>query len=574
MAKYTVTVVDTTGIQPYIFGSNRLQENIGASELVRLATGEWALEAVIEVAAQHNVKAAKTGELGDFEIGQATGGAAEVIYSGGGNTVVIFSGLSLAREFARRLTRQALRDAPGLSLVVAHDDQFDWDSGAALSVIVSGLIDKRLAARKASRLPSSPLLGLGVTAACESTGLVATRTNEGEFRPAEKYRLVRLKLSDEEQTRLISREVACKLWARDAATRTLKRLFARELSDWYEFPSDMDKLGRIKGEESYVAVVHADGNGMGRRVKQIADDHPNVSDNRKYIREMRKFSDDVEKAASEALRRIVKLLTDRITWEHGREHIAESVPMEGAYLPFRPLVFGGDDVTFVCNGQLGLSLSVEYLKAYEEQTKARGLKDMCASAGVAIVKMHYPFARAYALSVELAGSAKSYVWQKYGERRSASALDWHIAMSGLSGSISAIRAREYQGLSRKSDELASTLLMRPLLLRPEPNDQDGRAWCERLEKLTLEFQRKEPWAGSRNKLKSLREVLREGLYGNTQAVTAFLRNLELNELPEIVPGLDKYRKTGSDGNRCGYFDAIELLDHYLHLPFDNKEEAK
>jgi hypothetical protein len=30
MRKITVTVLDTTGIQPYIFGSNRLRENIGA----------------------------------------------------------------------------------------------------------------------------------------------------------------------------------------------------------------------------------------------------------------------------------------------------------------------------------------------------------------------------------------------------------------------------------------------------------------------------------------------------------------------------------------------------------------
>jgi hypothetical protein len=39
-----VTVLDTTGIQPYIFGSNRLRENVGASYLVSQTKDEWVKE--------------------------------------------------------------------------------------------------------------------------------------------------------------------------------------------------------------------------------------------------------------------------------------------------------------------------------------------------------------------------------------------------------------------------------------------------------------------------------------------------------------------------------------------------
>lgn len=36
-------ILDTSQIQPYVFGSNRLRENIGASYLVAQATGQWGL---------------------------------------------------------------------------------------------------------------------------------------------------------------------------------------------------------------------------------------------------------------------------------------------------------------------------------------------------------------------------------------------------------------------------------------------------------------------------------------------------------------------------------------------------
>lgn len=551
MARYTVTVVDTTGIQPYIFGSNRLQENIGASELVRLATGEWALASLTSVLHSHNVEDVATGKLKDkFQIElEQSDQAAEVIYAGGGNVVMLFRSDQTARKFARTLTRKVLDKAPGLSVVVVHDDDFEWNTPSQehdrpLSSVVQELIGKKLAAHKASRLPSIPSLGLGVTAACESTGMVATRTNEG------------LKLSKDEDTRPISREVAAKLQARDWANTRLRDLFESELEVWYDFPSDTDKLGRIKGEESYVAVVHADGNGMGKRIKKIAEAHPNPEDNRRYIEAMRDFSHKVDDAATEALRHVVRLLIQNIEWDRsGKETVAGRIPMDGTFLPFRPLVFGGDDVTFLCNAQVGLALAAAYLEAYESEAKNRGLKNMHACAGIAIVKMHYPFARAYVLSAELAKSAKSYVREKYGEQQDASALDWHFATSGLSGSLRTIRAREYSLPGKGS------FLMRPLLLRPEINDQDGRAWFERIEKLVRIFQTDKVWSKKRNKVKALREALREG----SPAVKAFRRAFELDELPNILPDQKTYQEDGWAGDRCGYFDAIELYDHYLRL---------
>ncbi|MGA2264347.1 MAG: hypothetical protein ABSH28_23305 [Acidobacteriota bacterium] len=561
MAVFTITAVDTSGIQPFIFGSNRLQENIGASELVRLATGQWALDALADGASGHHnvLNSTKTTLNDEYRIeSDESAHAAEVLYAGGGNIVALFRSSAAARDFARKLTRKLLEDAPGLSIFIAHHDNIDWDK-SALSRILQNLLGKELAKHKAAAQPSFRSLGLGVTAACESTGLAASRTT------AEEHRGVSLKLSNDEATRLISSGVAEKLVSRDLATHRLTRLFEDQLCDTpysCRFPSDMDKLGRIKGEESYVAVVHADGNGVGRRIQKIAGDHSMPQDNRRFILAVRDFSRQLDGAANKALLTVVLTLLRSISWneELSAWMIAGKIPLVEKYLPFRPLVFGGDDVTFVCNGQLGIGLAAIYLGEYERQTEMRSgsnsyLKDLHACAGVAIVKSHYPFARAYKISESLVRSAKLYIKEKYKEQKDASALDWHFTAGGLSGSLTAIRAREYTLPDKR------TLVMRPVLLNPESNDQDGRAWHDRVERLTLTFQDDPRWAGKRNKVKALREALRRG----PREVEAFRLAFELNELPEVLPGLDLYRKNGYTGNRCGYFDAIELLDHYVPL---------
>lgn len=563
MATYTVTVVDTTGIQPYIFGSNRLQENIGASELVRLATSEWALNEVERVAEkQNNIK---NGELDpDFKIEEKTGDAAEVIYEGGGNTVVIFSRPELANTFTKNLTRKVLLDAPGLSLVIAHDE-FDWKRehqsdpklNRTLSEVVTDLLNKQLASRKASRLPSAPLLGLGVTASCESTGLVAAQTNE-EWKPAA------------EAVRLVSREVAAKLEHSERANKQLEDYFKEDIEGRYKFPFQIDNLGRISGEESYFAVVHADGNGMGDRIRKIAKAHPQ---NREYVKKIREFSSNVKDAAKAAQNRVIRQIISRIKWQRRedefRRYVAERIPMEGVFLPFRPLVFGGDDVTFVCNGLIGVPLAIEYLNAYEEETKKCGLQEMYGGAGIAIVKMHYPFARAYKLSEQLAKSAKDFVWEEFGQKgieKGASAFDWHIATSGLGGSLRAIRRREYLNADDKD---GPTLLMRPLLLGDEAPHIEGRAWRGQIEKAVKAFQKK-PWDEMRNKVKALREELRDGAV----AVTTIRRDFEIPKLPPVVPGDATHQQTGWRGNRCTHFDAIELIDYYLSLEKPPRDDAR
>ena len=122
MPTYTLTVIDTPGIQPYIFGSNRLLESIGASELVQRATTLCPLELLGENG-HTNVRDGKIDETLHIEDGALT---AELVYSGGGNALILFCKRERAVEFVTKLSQRVLEEAPGLELVIAHTE-VEWE---------------------------------------------------------------------------------------------------------------------------------------------------------------------------------------------------------------------------------------------------------------------------------------------------------------------------------------------------------------------------------------------------------------------------------------------------------------
>ena len=535
MQKLVLTMLDTSGIQAYIFNSNRLQENIGASELVYRATTLWAFDELHQVTGgSHNIQ--QPGKLNwEYDpnalIEKDDGPAAEVVYAGGGNTFVIFREKETALQFTGQLTRRILRDAPNLTVVAQHLE-FEWGKDE-LRDKRKALLQK-LAQHKQSRQPSLPLLGLSVSAVCQSTGLPAVRNDTGKITIEREEISLRLKGQEADPPRLLSRETVAKIGWRDASNRRLRK----ELGN-YDFTFNIDNLGRIKGEESYVAVVHADGNRMSEHLNAATQ---NATTPREVITALRNFSTNINTASLEALKHVVQLVDKAI------QDPESEIPHEGDILPFRPLVFGGDDVTFLCNGQIGVSAAVAYLEAFERETAKLGFKDMHARAGITIVKMHYPFARAYKLSEELAGSAKRFI--KTDTAADCSAFDWHYASGGLSGELKVIREREYEVKE-------GLLTMRPLALERGDKESNRRYWHNGIERVVHEFKYK--WKERKNKVVGLREPLRKG----ADHVATYCRNFELGPLPAL-PGTNA-QETGWHDGRCVYFDAVELFDHYLPL---------
>lgn len=553
-------IVDTNQIQSYIFGSNRLRENLGASHLVAMATEMWAHSAVRAATHRHNINSDGTLDATKHINDSKADLDAEVLYGGGGNFVVVFRNDEGAKAFSRELSRKALKDAPNLQLVISQQP-FDW--GESLYEKVKAAF-KRLAEEKRARPLSVPLLGLGVTVMCQSTALpaagVTPRIRNEPGYPASAEILAKIDTATKKG-----------LQPSEADARLHQDI---PIAPNYDYPADFEHLGGTKGEYSHLAIVHADGNGIGQRILAIGRAQPTADKNRDYVNSLRSFSDKIEEAAQAALNRTLARLVRRLQLDGGDRIVHKNAvgkflveidltPTEGGllYLPFRPIIFGGDDVTFVCDGRLGLSMAVAYLQAFEEETARRpecGGR-ITACAGIAIVKNHYPFARAYALADELCKSAKRY---RRHEDLEGSCLDWHFALSGLSGDIEEIREREYKAPEGR-------LTLRPVMLTANPK-KPQRAWTvvwkgiEAFQDLPPSTgpDQKPKWSTRRNKIKALRDALRTG----RESVKHFrMKFNENNPLPEVEPSMANLATEGWQGDFCGYFDAIELADWFIPL---------
>ena len=565
---------DTAGIQPYIFRSNRLRENLGASYLVAQVTGRW-----VHDAAQHVAPDAILPENGRPGLEAVPKVRIEVIYTAGGNALVLCRDAGDAEHLVRHLSERVLRDAPGLRLLAAGMAlDFQKDS---LAAAVNGLFDE-LGRQKREAPPSEPLLGLGVTRACRATGLPAVGK-------APKW--------GGEQPSFVSAEVRAKLNHVEQANRELREALDPGSHEGaaLAFPTDLEDLGRSHGDTSLIAVVHADGDGMGVRFREIGRQYGRPEQNRAYVEAFRDLSRRVDGIARKALQQTLDVLRSRITSRQDARVIehrnceesrqSEHREDEGAliqrielcrdeetgafFLPVRPVISGGDDLTLVCDGRIGLALTTLYMEAFEREARQAGLVGVTASAGVALVKSHYPFARAYQLSEALARSAKKYRRELEAE---VGCLDWHLSRTTLYDSLEAMRAREF-------DIRDGLLTLRPVALHPGADAPPARTWPAVAAGIAG-FQGS-AWHAKRNKAKRLRDALREGRDATAKVMNALNAAAPARQSGETVslpplPGVDASAVQTGWANVNGthhalHFDALELSD--LHIPLVDSPSA-
>ena len=535
MGTIDAVLLDTVSIQQYVFGSNRLKENLGGSRLVKNIFDKCLQDAVMEALGnpehipQWDAWKPPKGGTTNIPWRMSPSSDFEVGYIGGGNALLFFrriSGREIGKEFLQHWTRRLLLEAPGIQTAVAvetFEDETLFVFKEFLSKLFAKLTENKNRFSLATVIPK-----FGITTDCAISGHSQDVWHD-----------------DAVKGRYISAVSKAKM---EAANNPPKDMMVGELKG-HQFTDQLDQLGQTEGQ-SYIAVVHIDGNSMGDRFIACSD-----------LSILRSLSVSVDDATRTAFQRLLEEVVEQLpAWKKEGWISPENI------LPVRPIIMGGDDLTFVTDGRLGVYLAKTFLSLIAQGGNLSDGKPFSACAGVAIVKTGLPFYRAYRWSEELCQQAKKSAREsKKATRAYESWLKFQVFYGSRSGSAEEI---EKQHVSRQGLVLpfgpykASSAVPADMAVQKEKS-------LEHLLEGIRQFSDDKRWP--RSKVKDLREALMGGKVAMKNfTIRANARGIKFPNTWDSAPASEEKRESvyenyctnGFNENGTPYFDMIELMEFY------------
>lgn len=458
LAQYTVR-----SKQEYIFRSNRMQEIVGASAMI-----SQSFDLLFSCAERLGVKTERGG--GAFRMGETLrkfdGGALDMVelFIGGGNDTVLFRDREVCRRVNEAFTYAVLKERPGMipmyvgvPIAPAEDGAYNYREDYTALMRAAETEKKRM----------EP--GRGRYA------VPFARTDRMNFQPQS----IRISIGGSE------------MWLSDEAYA--KRVFNRR-----EDARFLDDLVTQRGEESLLAIVHADGNNMGAKIQRKLGD---ATDYDACVTTMRRFTANIADAFTKAGRDAMERRGAELA---AAEREKERPRLKPSAFKARWIVADGDDATFICNAALAKDLTEAYLRgvsAYRAKDDPGEAYSSCA--GICIFHSHYPFARAYALAEQACDNAKAPVHKaaaarggEPGEPSEQAWLDFHYIRGGAGGDLDELRELHQTGRR----------MARPWFVCGQSTEESGAKSVGKLDKLA------EVLAGhkvSRSNIKTLGAVCEE-----------------------------------------------------------------
>lgn len=462
--KVKALLFDTRSIQRYIYSGNRLKTNIGASFLVEQVFEDVLIGNVLKEFFGDDVDTESRFSK-DYVDWSVMRNKCVVAYVGGGNALILFAmdtDNDIQKKIVTRFSTLLLAERPGLHIGAAFGE-LDLSSPDAFQQGIDDLYLK-LKQTQATVFPRVNVPYTGLTLSCEVNGEAANFCDTRE--------VMGKRGKKGEGPRFFSQEARVKTEAEEKASEKLRAKFetlfqntdAEEPFKKYEFPRAVDEMGQKRNETrgNYIAIVHIDGNNMGQKFRLLCK---NLEDRRILATDIR---NKTEGSFALLVRRILKrceqgAYEDELDLKPKEK--GSSITEGKKILPIRPLILGGDDVTFICPAKVALTYTKEFMEILMEE-QPEGFKKidspvarhMDSCAGIAILPSSYPFFRGYELAEQLCDAAKTKMRrllsfeEQAGKTATAedlcgtSWLDFAILHGEQAPTLEQIREREYSGV--------------------------------------------------------------------------------------------------------------------------------
>lgn len=542
--QHHLVLLETSGNQDYIFATNRLRENVGASELTWQAGTHFVLEAVAAAGGPVLWDADVLEMRGKIAQGEEKNGI-QVIVATSGKAEILVPDQETGKKIVAHATSAALQKAPGLDLCGVVSEAFDWDGGRAnkshIATAISQAHQRFVEIHGQLPAPAARFPTLPVCQPCDTSGLPAHTVVEREETLSQAG---------------LAKQKAMPGWQ----NRLNELLKSDNTAIHWKIPDNLNKLEEYFPDTDWIAIIHADGNGLGKIFLGLHHfiDGQTAAD---YIRELRCFSLELEAVTEAAFLQALGTL-------HGQGKLAEKY--WHWRLPILPLVLGGDDLTVLCDGRAALPFTQAFLCAFAEKTWQSPIISRIAShpealdnpwlsicAGVAITKPHFPFHAGYELAEELLRSAKKVKKEDLG----CSALDFHILRDSAVSDLDGIRAR------MMVDNGDTCLTAKPYVVDGGSSTEWVKAHDITPLHRRLEILRQRDETGRPRLPRSQLHELRAGAsLGATEA------NARMELIRHRYPGIDGlleskeppslFRDTGNDKKETRFLDALEVAEFW------------
>jgi len=428
------------GIQSFIFETNKLKEIVGASELVEQICTNWFAEAIGKKA--DDLKTDKN-----------------VIMTAAGNIKYVFDEKEKEKlEFlVCNFPKHISNFAPGITISQAVQV---IEESKGIQFAIDEVEKKLKIQRNKAEMPIE--IGFMGLERARKTGKVAFLKDKDKNGKEE----------------IIDKGTK----AKREETQKSKRLFANFTGKKeheikiQNIPLDIEKITG-KSENSWLAIIHADGNGLGSIIQNLSNE---IKDGEKAQKAFKIFSQKLEDSTNEAAQLAFNTVVDK-KWQ------LEIEKSDKETYPIRPVVLGGDDLTLIIRANLAYEFTKTFLKEFETRTKENfkalepfGIKDkyLTACAGIAYIKDNYPFHYGVHLAENLVKEAKK-MSKDIDQNLPPSSLSFYKVQSSFTDKLSEMKKRTHF-----VEESKISFDFGPYLI----HKMEGKANVEELDDLLCELQ--------------------------------------------------------------------------------------